>query len=190
MTARWVVEEVAPARDLTVHWRPISLLFKNNPDPQSPYYDRVVGTHKMLRVMEAVRAGEGEGPIQALYWQMATRVHHDKIVEFPMAEALQAIGLDPAYGAAFDDESWDEVVRVGHDDGLSLVGNDVGTPIIALPDGNGGRIGIFGPVITRVPTGDLALQLWDGMVACMTVPGFWELKRTRTEAPELGSHPV
>lgn len=190
MTARWVVEEVAPARDLTVHWRPISLLFKNNPDPESSYYSRVVSTHKMLRVMESVRAAEGEGPIQALYWEMATRVHHDKNVDVPMAEVLTAVGLDPAHAAAFDDESWDEVVRVGHDDGLALVGNDVGTPIIALPDGNGGRIGIFGPVITRVPTGEQALQLWDGMVACMTVPGFWELKRTRTESPEVGPRPV
>jgi hypothetical protein len=189
VTARWVVEEVAPARDLTVRWRPISLLFKNDPDPSSKYYGSVVRTHKMLRVMESVRAAEGDAPLQALYWEFGTRVHHDRVVDFAMADALQAVGLDTRHADAFDDELWDVAVRAGHDDGLSLVGGDVGTPIIALPDGNGGRIGIFGPVITRVPSREQSLQLWDGMVACMTVPGFWELKRTRTESPDMGPHP-
>jgi hypothetical protein len=71
----------------------------------------------------------------------------------------------------------------------ALTGNDVGTPIIAFYNLDNERVGIFGPVITRVPTGDHALQLWDGMVAVATVPGFWELKRTRTENPEFGERP-
>ncbi len=173
-----------------MHWRPISLLLKNKPDPSSEYYEPVLATHKMLRVMEAVRAGEGDEPIGKLYWELGSRVHHDKDRDFAMADALRAVGLDERYAAAYDDESWDDVVRKGHDDGLSLVGEDVGTPIIAIPDGEGGRVGIFGPVITRVPDGDKALQLWDGMVACMQVPGFWELKKTRTERPDLGDRPT
>lgn len=189
MTARWVVEEVAPARDLKVNWRPISLLFKNNPSPDSEYYAPVLKTHKMLRVMEAVRQGEGDGPIQALYWELGSRVHHDKDTDFPIEEALAKVGLDPSYAAALEDESWDEVVRTGHDDGLALVGEDVGTPIIALRNDAGERIGIFGPVITKVPNREQSLQLWDGMVACMNVPGFWELKRTRTERPNVGERP-
>ncbi len=28
--------------------------------------------------------------------------------------------------------------------------------------------------------------MWDALVAMMNVAGFWELKRTRTERPELG----
>ena len=190
MTARWVVEEVAPERDLRVIWRPISLLFKNNPAPDSPYYDRVVKTHKMLRVMEAVRSEQGDGPIQALYWELASRVHHDNDVDFQLEHALAQVGLDPRYAAAFEDESWDEAVRAGHDDGLALVGEDVGTPIIAFRGADGERVGIFGPVITKVPNRQQSLQLWDGMVACMGVPGFWELKRTRTERPNVGDRPA
>lgn len=189
MTARWVVEEVAPERQLKVNWRPISLLFKNNPAPDSPYYDRVVKTHKMLRVMESVRAAEGDTPIEKLYWELASRVHHDGDVDFPMEQALTAVGLDRRHADAFEDESWDDVVRAGHDDGMALVGEDVGTPIIALRNADGERIGIFGPVITKVPSRELSLQLWDGMVACMNVPGFWELKRTRTERPNVGERP-
>jgi len=190
VTARWVVERVVPARDVTVHWRPISLLFKNNPDPEGKYYAAVARSHRMLRVMEAVRAGEGDAPIQKLYWEFASRIHHDKVNDFPIADALAAVGLDTRYADAADDEAWDAVVRVAHDDGLSLVGQDVGTPIIALRNADGERIGIFGPVITRVPSPDQALQLWDGMVACMNVPGFWELKRTRTESPDPGPRPT
>ena len=185
MTARWVVEEVVPARDVKVNWRPISLLLKNKPASDSPYYDRVARTHKMLRVMEAVRAGEGDGPIQAVYWEFASRIHHDKDVDFDIASALAAVGVDTKYAAALDDESWEAAVEAGHNDGLSLVGEDVGTPIIAFPDANGERTALFGPVITRVPNRELSLQLWDGFIAVATVPGFWELKRTRTERPDF-----
>ena len=74
--------------------------------------------------------------------------------------------------------------------GLELVGEDVGTPIIAMDDGRGGRAGIFGPVITRVPTGEASLRLWDMVVDATSTPGFWELKRTRTEGPRFGERPV
>jgi len=76
------------------------------------------------------------------------------------------------------------------DEGLALVGTDVGTPIIALNRSDGERVGIFGPVITRAPKGEEALKLWDGMVAMMDIDGFWELKKTRTERPEFGERPV
>ena len=42
----------------------------------------------------------------------------------------------------------------------------------------------------KVPDHELSLQLWDGIVACMQVPGFWELKRTRTERPDVGAPPT
>ena len=61
--------------------------------------------------------------------------------------------------------------------------------IIAFDNAAGVRVGIFGPVITRVPDRDLSLQLWDGLTSVMAVPGFWELKRTRTERPEFGKRP-
>jgi hypothetical protein len=190
VTARWVVEAVAPARDVNVKWRPISLFFKNNPDPEGQYYERIHRSHKLLRVMEAVRAGEGDGPVQSVYWDFASRIHHDKNMDFDVAEALSGLGVDTRYAEAFDDEAWDAPVKEWHDDGLSLVGDDVGTPIIALRNAAGERTGIFGPVITRVPTEELSLQLWDGMIACLTVPGFWEMKRTRTERPDIGDRPT
>ena len=189
MTARWVVDEVAEARDLKITWQPISLLFKNEPPEDSPYYEAVVTTHKMLRVMESVRAAEGDEPIFKLYWEFGSRIHHDEDRDFDIAEALTSIGLDPTHAAAAEDEEWDKQIRTRMDAGLDLVGTDVGTPIIAWDRSDGQNIGLFGPVITRAPKGEDALKLWDAMMMMGDIDGFWELKKTRTERPEFGDRP-
>ena len=188
MTARWVVDEVQPARDLAVTWQPISLLLKNEPAEGSRYRAGVLATFKMLRVMESVRTTEGNEGVFALYWELGARIHHDKDREFDIADALEAAGLPAMHAEAFEDERFDTEIRSRHDAGLALTGDDVGTPIIAM-DTPGGRQGIFGPVITAVPNSEDSLRLWDGMVAMMSVDGFWELKRTRTRRPEFPARP-
>jgi hypothetical protein len=189
VTARWVVDEVAPHRDLNILWQPISLLEKNQPAEDSDYYAPVARTHRYLRVMEALRAAEGDEAVQPLYWEFGRRIHHDGDREFDPADALTAVGADPALGAAFDDESWDAVIKDRMGQGLALSGDDVGTPLIAFKDDAGDKVALFGPVITRVPSSEQSLRLWDGFVAMATVPGFWEVKRTRTERPEFGDRP-
>ncbi|MGI9603662.1 MAG: disulfide bond formation protein DsbA [Acidimicrobiales bacterium] len=188
MTARWVVD-IAPARDLNIRWRSISLLFKNEPDPDSGYYEMTARTHNLLRVMEAVRAGEGDAAVGALYTEFGRRIMHDHDFNFDVAEALGAVELDPKYASAFEDEQWDTVIRTDMDEGLALTGDDVGTPIIAWDKDNGERIGLFGPVISRRLEQDDALRLWDAFKTMGDVPGFWEVKRTRTEDPDFGPRP-
>ncbi len=190
MTARWVVDDVASERNLKVKWQPISLLFKNEPPSDSPYYEAVVVTHGQLRVMESIRAAEGDDAVFGVYWDFASRIHHDGDRDFDIAKALEELGIDPEHAKAANDEQWDDEIRTRMDEGLALVGTDVGTPIIALNRSDGERVGIFGPVITRAPKGEEALKLWDGMVAMMDIDGFWELKKTRTERPEFGDRPV
>ncbi len=195
MTARWVVDEVQPQRDLNITWQPISLLFKNKPPEDSDYYPPVRFTHKLLRVFESVNASEGNDAAFRLYWQYGAVLHHDSQTgsvdtESVMAGGaesfLEAAGLDVSHAAAFEDESWDAVIREKMDAGLELVGNDVGTPIIAFDTPNG-RKGIFGPVISRIPAEPLVL--WDAMTTMATMDGFWELKRTRTEGPQFPERP-
>ncbi len=189
MTARWVVDVVSPERDLNITWQPISLRVKNQPDPSSDAYARYDQTHRYLRVMESVRADVGNDGAFQLYWEYGRRIHHDKDRSFPAAEALAAAGLDQAHAGAFDDETWDAEIISRMDVGLALAGNDIGTPIIAFDDDDGDRVALFGPVITRVPSKEQSLRLWDGFIAMATVPGFWEVKRTRTERPEFGDRP-
>ena len=189
MTARWVVDEVKPARDVDITWQPISLYFKNEPDPDSEYYERSLFTHKLLRVMESVRKAEGDDAVFRLYWEYGRRIHHDEDRDFSAEDALSAVGLDEEHARAFGDELWDGVIRERMDVGLELAGDDIGTPIIAINDRDGTKQAYFGPVITRVPPTEDSLAMWDALVAMMSVQGFWELKRTRTEGPEFGERP-
>ena len=106
-----------------------------------------------------------------------------------MADVLEHIGLDRAFADAADDEQWDAEIRTRMDAGLELVGDDVGTPIIAFQCPDGTKRGIFGPVITKVPDTAQSLRVWDAMETFTTMDGFWELKRTRTARPEFGHRP-
>jgi hypothetical protein len=149
----------------------------------------------MLRVLESVRAAAatpeaGNADVFKLYWELGSRIHHDKDVDFDIGDALASVGLDTAHAAAAGDDSWDTVIRAGMDDGLGLVGTDVGTPIIATENSGGERAGYFGPVITEVPTQDASLKMWDALMAMMDVDGFFELKRTRTDGPNPGARPT
>ena len=75
------------------------------------------------------------------------------------------------------------------DAALDLTGEDVGTPLIAFDDTDGERVGLFGPVMSNVPTGDAAVEAWDAFVTLARTPGFWETKRSRSENPNLDSVP-
>lgn len=165
-------------------------MFKNDIQPDSEHYPKVFKSHQMLRIMEAVRAEHGEDAVERWYILSATTIHHDhQLLESDLAEMLAHLGLNTELAAAADEEKWDTEIRTRMDVGLELAGNDIGTPIIAADNSEGERQAYFGPVITRVPPGDLSLKLWDGLIGLMDVPGFWELKRTRTERPEFGERP-
>jgi len=188
VTARWVVDVVQPERDLNVTWQPISLLLKNEPPEDSDYFAPVNHTHKLLRVFEAVKAADGMDAAFQFYWEGGRHIHHDGNHQVEASTILEGAGLDASHAAAYDDESIDAIIREKMDEGLALVGQDVGTPIIAFPS-DSGKIGIFGPVISRAPQGEEGLALWDAMVTMSTMDGFWELKRTRTEGPNFGERP-
>jgi len=186
---------VKPARDVNITWRPISLLFKNEPPEDSDYFGPSNFTHNLLRVMESVKASaatseQGNDDVFKLYWEMGSRIHHDGSRDFTATDVLETVGLETSHAAAFDDESWDDAIRSGMDDGLSLVGTDVGTPIIAMNRSGGTRAGYFGPVINKVPELDKGLAMWDGLVAMMEVDSFFELKRTRAGGLDFGNRPT
>lgn len=161
------------------------------------YYTASLYTHKLLRVMEAVKKAEGNEAAQRFYWEAGAVIHHDRtsgavdmeeLLASDASAMLAAAGLDASYNDAFEDEAWDEVIRERMQAGLDLVGNDVGTPILAY-DTEAGYKGIFGPVISKIPPAEKSVELWDAMVTMSTMDGFWELKRTRTEDPQFPERP-
>jgi predicted DsbA family dithiol-disulfide isomerase len=187
-TALWI-RDIRPARDLEITWQPISLLVKNEMSDDSPWYSVAKWSFGLLRVLESVRAAEGNAAVETLYIEFGRRIHHDKQSEWPVAEALEAVNLSASHAAAFDDASWDDEVLRLHHEALALVGHDVGTPIISIPGRDGQEVGIFGPVISARPSHDDALAVWDAAVTLTQIPEFFELKRSRNGAPDPGARP-
>jgi hypothetical protein len=77
----------------------------------------------------------------------------------------------------------DVELRTSHEAGITLVGQDVGTPVVAFPGPSGEPVAFFGPVLSPAPKGEAAGRLWDGCILVAGTPGFFELKRTRNVEP-------
>lgn len=98
-------------------------------------------------------------------------------------EVLDAAGLPRGYADALEDTSWDALLDEETELALSRTGRSVGTPIITFGPPEG--VSFFGPVISRVPSDDDAVRLWDAVTTLAAFPGFAELKRSLREVPQL-----
>ncbi len=187
ITSRWVLEVSVP-RDLDVTWSVMSLAVLNEgKDIPAEYAERLATAWKPVRVCIAAEVEFGKSVLGPLYTAMGTRIHVQgrKDYDTIIAESLAEVGLPEALAAAADSENFDAQLRASHARGISLVGEDVGTPIIAIPGPSGEPVAFFGPVITPMPVGEEALRLWDGALLVASVPGFYEIKRSRTQDPSF-----
>lgn len=180
VTSRWILE-AARVRDIDVRWHVMSLAVLNQPDDAGDsYFDEPLWW--MPRVAIAAAEQAGDDILGPLYTAMGTRVHNNgrEDTEAVIAESLVEVGLSADLAAAARSRDYDEALRKSHHAGVDPVGKGVGTPIIHV---NG--TGFFGPVITRIPTGEDAGKLWDASVQLASFPYFFELKRERTEEPQF-----
>ena len=191
ITSFWM-DEVCAHRDVQVDWRSISLKVRNEAHELDADYEQKIAepverSFRLLRVVEALRAGGHDDVVRDVYVEFGRHVHHaDDGMDFDVAAALEAAGADPSFATAHDDDKWDDAVRESTREAEDVAGQDVGTPIVAF-EVDGQWKGFFGPVLPVVPRGAEALQLWDGLRAMVEVDGFYELKRTRTIGPDLES---
>jgi hypothetical protein len=180
MTSRWV-DEVAVHRDLDVTFHVMSLAVLNeNNDVSDEYRAAFSRMLRYTRLVTAAKALHGQQIVKPLYDALGTRIHleRNKDGDAVIKGALEEVGLPEEFAVHADGAEYDEEMRTSHFDGIGRVGEDVGTPVIAV---NG--IAFFGPVISPAPTGEIALTLWDGVVAAASYDGFFELKRSRTRKP-------
>ena len=133
-----------------------------------------------MRVLIAAEQDRGSDVLLPLYTALGNRIHLERRWGDPaiLPEALEEVGLPASLAGAAQSTEYDEALRKSHEEGMGLVGNDVGTPVIAV-DGNA----FFGPVVTPFPKGESAGRLWDGFRLVSSIPGFYEIKRSRDEAP-------
>ena len=145
---------------------------------------------KALRVAAAVRSEFGNDGAGRIYTAMGARYHHDEEdIDEPsvMAGILQSGGFPAEMAAAVDNQSWDQDIQADMDLAIAKAGDDVGVPLIVLDGGKGA--GFFGPVVSPAPTGKQAVAFWDAIIAAGSMPGFFELKRTREVGPLFGERP-
>lgn len=180
MASRWLTE-IQRSRGVPVRWHLMSRALLNEGHEVSPRYaESLARSWGPLRVLAAARASHGDHVVEPLYSALGAWIHPgeaDDLVE-ACGKALAEVGLPAELVDAADDATFDADVRASHDEAVALVGDDVGTPVVAI-DG----VGFFGPVVTPAPTGDAAERLWDALVLATSVPGFYELKRSRTQGP-------
>jgi hypothetical protein len=180
MTSRWV-DEVARYRDLDVTWKVMSLAVLNEDKDVSEshraFYPRAL---RYTRLVSAVKELHGQEFVKPLYDSLGERIHpgNSKDPDTVIREALAEIGLPADLIQYSLTDEFDAQMRASHYDGINRVGQDVGTPVIAVEG-----VAFFGPVISPTPRGEQAVALWDGTVAVASYPGFFEIKRTRTVHP-------
>ncbi len=187
VTSRWMLE-VEAVRPVTVRWRVMSLAVLNEgrdlPEGYRAMLDRAWGP---VRVLTAARLAHGDDVVLPLYTAMGEQLHPGGLSDYPLvcAKALAEVGLPATLGEAADSDALDGELRAELERAMAPVGMDVGTPTIHVPGPDGTTLGFFGPVLTPVPRGEAAGRLWDGVLAVAGTPGFFELKRSRTEEPDF-----
>ncbi|HSX67502.1 DsbA family protein [Nocardioides sp.] len=177
ISSRWVME-VEQVRDIRVHWHVMSLAYLNqDKDIPDDYREMLEPAWGPVRVLLAAQQRHGDDVLKPMYDAFGERIHHQgrTIDRELIAEVVAAVGLEPGLVDAMDDESLDAAVAKSHHEGMDAVGDEVGTPTIHIEGA-----AFFGPVLSRIPRGEEAGQLWDGCVAVAKVPYFYELKRSRT----------
>jgi 2-hydroxychromene-2-carboxylate isomerase len=180
MTSRWMLQ-VEQVRPVDVRWHVMSPSVLNEGRELSPeYQDVVTRGWGPVRVIIAARELHGEEYVRRLYDAMGTRIHPggQQDLDLVIREALDEVGLPAELAKYAGSDEYDTQLRASHAEGIALVGMDVGTPVISF---NG--TAFFGPVVTPAPKGDAAGRLWDGCVLVASTPGFFEIKRTRTQGP-------
>ncbi|NDZ78439.1 DsbA family protein [Streptomyces sp. SID10853] len=189
MTSRWMLE-VEKVRDVEVRWHVMSLAVLNEDrldELPEGYRETLSRAWGPVRVVVAAQQKHGDEVVGKLYTALGTRFHNEGQgpTREAIAAALDEVGL-PAELLDYADQSpydYEAELRASHHEGIDKVGQEVGTPVIAVPGSDGEQIAFFGPVVTPAPKGEEAAKLWDGTLMVASIPGFYEIKRTRTQGP-------
>ena len=185
-TSRWA-RRLAELGQVELDWGLFSLEIQNAEQESEASARSHSRSGLALRTAVLVRRRAGGDGVGALYGALGERFFErgEPLEEVATVEAALAdAGLDPrlAVQAGRDDALWEEVMA----DHRELVERtqSFGVPTIVLDGGDGPAM--FGPVISRLPASDEeALELFRHVVWLVRYENFSELKRGRSEPPDL-----
>ena len=186
LTSRWILE-VEKLRPLDVRFHVMSLSVLNADKEGLPdnYREMLGKGWGPVRVAIAAEQKYGNEVLGKLYTALGTRIHQEKAGydRETIVAALEEVGLPADAGRRRRLDRVRRGARASHHAGMDPVGDDVGTPVIhARAWRSSAR---WSP---RRRRGEAAAKLWDGG-ALVAGPGFFELKRTRTEGPQFDTVP-
>lgn len=180
MTSRWMLE-VEQVRDVHTDFHIFSLAMLNeDKDVPDNYRQGVEAGRPATRAAIGVLDAAGQQGLRDFYTALGTRYHpggEPKNLD-TLRAVLDELGHDSSIFERAQTEEWDDRVRASYEEGIGLVGGEVGTPIVRV-HGNA----LFGPVISPAPKGEEAGKLFDGFSLMAGYSGFFEAKRTRTVDP-------
>lgn len=192
LTSRWLLE-ARTVRDIDVEFHPMSLSILNEGRDDSlpaDYMELMKHIKGPVRVGIAVKKHHGNDAVEAYYTEIGNMIHDgkgkdsNKFAKTELASvierALVEADLPAELATAATSTEYDDDLLVSHRAGMDQVGEDVGTPVVSVEG-----VAFFGPIISTVPRGEEAGEMFDGARALAANPHFFELKRTRTERPSL-----
>lgn len=174
--SRWLTE-VADARGLEIEWQPFSFVVHYGDAVPEQHRAMLEASHGALRLVAALRAEKRNADVGRFYTELGSAVHEaGKTLDADLVASTAEASEVADHLAAIDDAGWDEAVRASHAAAMAAAGPDVGCPIIQLA---GVERGLYGPVLTDIPSGDDASALWEAVTTLVRLGPFYELKRGR-----------
>lgn len=182
VTARWLLDAAQPTHT-QVTLRQMSLAVLNEGEDADAKHQHMMERSARLGRLFAAAVGErGPDAFAGLYDSIGRRIHvrQEELSPAAIREALAENGLEERLAEALDDSGFDEAVRQAHQASQDALGEQAGSPIIAV-DGRA----FSGPVLTRTPNTEDGVRLLEAVLTMAGLPEFAALQRPYQGPPTI-----
>ncbi len=182
VTARWLLD-AAHSTHTPVALRQMSLAVLNEGQDTGAEQQHMMERSTRLGRLFAAAVGEhGPDAFAGLYDSIGRRIHvrREELDAAAVREALAENGLKRRLAEALDDSGVDEAVRRAHQASQDALGDEAGSPIIAVDDR-----AFSGPVLTRTPNAHDGVRLLRAVLTMAGVPEFAALQRPYQGPPTI-----